>query len=430
MLTSKPLDFADLSLEQVASRIADALPTSMSIRATPYRWPDPRSLPTRQWLLGHCLLRGEVTAIIAPGGTGKSTIGTALALSLASGKPLLGKPLPRGPQSAWIYNLEDSPDELERQVSAASLFHGIVPDDCRNRLCVDSGLVQPLCTATEDRDGFMLAEDVFAQVATTVRERGISVVIVDPFVSSHTVRESSNEAIDAIAKRWKRLAQETGCAVVLVHHTKKLGGREVTAEDGRGAVALRDAARVVLPLNAMSQPEAEELGITDPVVRRSLVRIDTGKANRAPPDAATWIKLESQSLDNGDGVVPADHVGVATLWQKPDVFHGLSASHLYQVQLRVAAGQWRDSVQAKDWVGNVVAQVAGLSVEKDKARIKAILKAWKRNGALKVENLPDRNGDERPFVVVGDPVDLAHANYPHVEKCGAESAEAAACDPA
>lgn len=49
-------------------------------------------------------------------------------------------------------------------------------------------------------------------------------MIVDPFVSSHTVRESSNEAIDAIAKRWKRLAQETGCAVVLVHHTKKRAG--------------------------------------------------------------------------------------------------------------------------------------------------------------------------------------------------------------
>ena len=307
-----PMDFADMSAEDVASRIADAAPTGRTIRATPYRWPDPASLPTRQWLLGHWLLRGEVTAIIAPGGTGKSTISAALALSLASGQPLLGKPLPRGPQSAWIYNLEDSQDELDRQVSAACLFHGIVPDDCRNRLCVDSGLVQPLCTATEDRDGFAIAEGVFAQVAATVRERGISVVIVDPFVSSHTVRESSNEAIDAIAKRWKRLAQETGCAVVLVHHTKKLGGREVTAEDGRGAVALRDAARVVLPLNAMSQAEAEELGITDPQLRRSLVRVDTGKANRAPPDVATWIKLESQSLDNGDGFVPADHVGVAS----------------------------------------------------------------------------------------------------------------------
>ena len=204
-----PMDFADMSAEDVASRIADAAPTGRTIRATPYRWPDPASLPTRQWLLGHWLLRGEVTAIIAPGGTGKSTISAALALSLASGQPLLGKPLPRGPQSAWIYNLEDSQDELDRQVSAACLFHGIVPDDCRNRLCVDSGLVQPLCTATEDRDGFAIAEGVFAQVAATVRERGISVVIVDPFVSSHTVRESSNEAIDAIAKRWKRLAQET-----------------------------------------------------------------------------------------------------------------------------------------------------------------------------------------------------------------------------
>ena len=263
-----PMDFADMEPDDVASRIAGATPTGAAIRATPYRWPDPRSLPTRQWLLGHWLLRGEVTAIIAPGGTGKSTIGTALALSLASGQPLLGKPLPRGPQSAWIYNLEDSQDELDRQVSAACLFHGVVPDDCRNRLCVDSGLVQPLCTATEDRDGFALAEGVFAQVAATVRERAISVVIVDPFVSSHTVRESSNETIDAIAKRWKRLAQETGCAVMLVHHTKKLGGREVTAEDGRGAVALRDAARVVLPLNAMSQTEAEELGITDPALRR------------------------------------------------------------------------------------------------------------------------------------------------------------------
>jgi len=224
------------------------------------------------------------------------------------------------------------------------------------------------------------------------------------------VRESSNEAIDAIAKRWKRLAQETGCAVVLVHHTKKLGGREVTAEDGRGAVALRDAARVVLPLNAMSQAEADELGISDPVLRRSLVRIDTGKANRAPPDSATWIKLESQCLNNGDGKEPADYVGVACLWEKPDVFHGLGTWHLYQVQQRIGAGQWRDSAQAKDWVGHVVAQVAGLSIDQDKARIKAILKTWKRNGALKVENLPDKNGDERPFVVVGDPVDPSHVS--------------------
>lgn len=168
--------------------------------------------------MGHWLLRGEVTAIIAPGGTGKSTIVTTIALSLASGKPLLGKPLQRGPQAVWIFNLEDGADELERQLSAACVFHDLCPDDCGDRLHLDSGLVQPLCTALEDGAGCTLAEEVFDQLAATILERQIALLIIDPFVSSHAVRESSNEAIDAVTKRWKRLAQDTGCAVILVHH--------------------------------------------------------------------------------------------------------------------------------------------------------------------------------------------------------------------
>ena len=80
MLNPDPLDFAALQPDEAAARING----HTALRATPYRWPDPASLPRRQWLIGHWLLRGEVTAIIAPGGTGKSTIGNALALSLAS----------------------------------------------------------------------------------------------------------------------------------------------------------------------------------------------------------------------------------------------------------------------------------------------------------------------------------------------------------
>lgn len=377
------------------------------ITATPFGWPDPSSLPTRQWLLGHWLLKGEVTAIIGPGGTGKSTISTAMALSLASGRPLLGKAPTQGPQSVWIYNLEDADDELNRQITAACLFHNIGQVDCGNRLHVDSGLNQPLCTATEDRDGFHIAEEAFAQIAATVRANDVSVVIVDPFVSSHAVRENSNEAIDAIAKRWKRLAQDAGCAVVLVHHTKKLGGREASAEDGRGAVALRDAARVVLPLNSLSQAEADAFGISDPQLRRSLVRVDTGKANRAPLDEATWVKLESQSLDNGSGEQPPDYVGVASLWERPDAFHGLTAWHLYEVQQSVSRESWRENSQSSDWVGHLVAKIAGLCGDADKARIKIILRQWFASGALVTQQRMDNRGKPRPFVVVGKPVDTA-----------------------
>ena len=411
-------------VEEVGARIVADDPAGPSICASPFRWPPLGSLPRREWLFGNWLLKGELATIIAPGGTGKSTIGMTIALSLTSGRPLLGQALHRGPQSVWIFNLEDGPDELDRQLAAASAYHGVRSADCGHRLFVDSGLVQPLCTATEDREGFELNEKVFAQLTQTIRFNRIGVVIVDPFVSSHSANESSNEAIDAIAKRWKRLAHETSCAVVLVHHTRKLGGRDVTAEDSRGAVALRDAARIALTLNIMSKTEAEGFGIADLKLRRSLVRIDMGKSNRAPADGATWIKLESQNLENGTDTEPPDIVGVAALWEQPDVFDGLTVWHLYQVQQLLKDGEWRQNVQANDWVGNLVAEVTGLSVSQDKGRIKSIIGAWLHSGALKVERRADAKGNERPFIVVGNPVDPSEmGNPPHPEKWGGESEE-------
>lgn len=409
---------------------ASASKKGKALHATPFAWPDPTTLPTRPWLFGHWLLRGELTGVIAPGGVGKSTIGNAIALSLASGQKILGKAMPRGPQKAWIYNLEDDQTELNRQISAVSLFYDISRDDCGDRIMVDSGLDQPLCTATDGPEGFKLAENVFAELEETIMQHGISVVTVDPFVSSHMAQENDNGAIDAITKRWKRLAQKCGCAVVLVHHTKKVGGREITAEDGRGGVALRDSCRVLLVLNPMSKQEAEELGISEPALIRSLVRIDEGKANRAPPGSATWIHLQSQSLDNGHNGEPSDFVGVATLWEKPDVFHGLTAWHLYEVQQRVKVGEWRENSQAKDWVGHAVASVAGLSVEADKGRIKAIVKSWLKSGALVTERRADKNGDERPYIVVGKAVEPSEIGArPHSQTCGAEGAEGAGGDP-
>ena len=378
------------------------------IRATAFAWPDPANIPRRRWLFGHWLLRGEITAVVAPSGVGKSTITTAIELSLASGTPFLGKDLPEGPRTVWLWNLEDDADELSRQVTACSLRHGMGADECGDRLYVDSGLDQRLCTAIEDSDGFKLVEPVYDSLKAEISKRGIDVLTIDPFVSSHEIDENKNVQIDKVVKRWKQLAKETGCAIVLVHHTKKMGGREVRAEDSRGAVALIAAARVVLTINVMSAEEAERFGISERKERLSYVRIDNDKANRSPPENATWFKKESVDLGNGDGLYPSDHVGAAVPWSPPDPFEGVSVRDLFEVQLRINAGTYGDNIQAKDWAGKVVAEVLGLDLDDkaDKNRVKSLLKQWTANGAFEIDRRDDEGkGRDRPYLIVKNMVD-------------------------
>src|SRR3546814_21103157 len=69
-----------------------------SIRATPYRWQSPDTLPRRPWIYGRQLLRGSAFVVIAPGATGKSSLLAGMALSLCTGRPYLGPQVWEGPQ--------------------------------------------------------------------------------------------------------------------------------------------------------------------------------------------------------------------------------------------------------------------------------------------------------------------------------------------
>lgn len=410
MTVAKNRDFNDVFAADGAEAVREAISAAKraGIQATPFAWPDPSSIPRRRWLLGHWLLRGEITAIVAPSGLGKSTATTALTLSLASGMPFLGKSLPEGARTAWLWNLEDDQDELNRQVTACGLRHGVKPEDCGNRLYVGSGLDQGLCTAIEGARGLEIMEPVYANLKAEIEARGIDVLIVDPFVSSHQVDENANVLIDKVAKRWKRLAHETRCAIVLVHHTKKMGGREVKAEDSRGAVALIAAARIVLTLNGMTAEEGDKFGITEKAELRSMVRIDNDKANRSPAENAYWFKKESVDLGNGNDLDPPDHVGAAVPWSPPDPFEGVTARDLYEVQLRVNAETHGHHRNADDWAGKMVAELVGADLDNkaEEARVKSLLRGWEDSGALKKDNVEvPGKGRTRPVYAVGKMVD-------------------------
>lgn len=386
----------------------------VKITASPFRWPDHRSLPRRPWVWGRWLLLSTVSAIVAPGGVGKSSFVASMLLSLASGRQdILGKTVWAGPKRVWYWNLEDGLAELEMQLVAAAMFHRVTQDACGDRIYLDSGPEgAELRIAVEDRDGYRIAVPMVEALIAELIARKIDVLIIDPFVSSHGVSENDNSAIDAVVKTWASIAKRAGCAIVLVHHSKKLGAEKVTAESSRGASALVSAARVTLVLNRMDKDEAQRFGICEDAERRRLFTVQDDKANRAPAEEAQWFRLASQNVENSTGQDDpfgdeGDSVGVVTRWTPPDAFEGITIDHLRRVQQAVAAGEFKAHHSASDWVGNAVAGVLGVDAQDKahRARILKMIAAWESNGALRVEERKDQNRQMKKFMVVGKAAD-------------------------
>lgn len=402
-------DFADHDDAAIRAAFDKARPASGNdddapqIRATPYEWIEPESIPIRPWLFGRWLLRRTVATVVAPGGVGKTTFTASVALSMVTGKELLGKTVWGGPQRVWIWNLEDGLADMQRSIQAAARYHGVSRDEIDGRLFVDCSMEGAgLCTAVEGPDGFKLLSPVYEAIKREILERKIDALIIDPFVSSHEVEENANSLIDKVAKAWGRVASDANCVVVLVHHTSKAGAGIVTAHSSRGAVALTDATRSAIVLNRMDEKKAQELGL-DEAQRKRHFSAGDDKHNRAPAEKENWFYIESVDLGNGADAYPADSVGVARPTVLPDPFDDVTADDLRAVQAKIADGEWRESIQATAWAGYAIAEVVGVDAgtTAGKAKVKSLLKTWIANGALRTAERKDRHGDLRKFVVVG-----------------------------
>ncbi|TXM65883.1 AAA family ATPase [Methylobacterium sp. WL12] len=383
-----------------ADAAAGASDARATIRATPYRWRDPASIPPREWLYSRHLIRRFLSTTVAPGAVGKSSLVLVEAIAMATGRPLLGV-TPPGRLRVWYVALEDPLEEIERRGAAICLRYGIEKAELEGRLFLDSGRTSEIVIATTTKDGAKVAEPVVEGLVATITANQIDVVTVDPFVSSHRVSENDNAAIDLVAKAWNRIAETGRAAIELVHHVRKGqgGGAEFTVEDGRGAGALLAAARSARVLNPMSKDQAERANLAS---HRGYFRADNGKANLAPPpDRSEWFKLASVELGNGPG--GGDHVAVVEPWQWPDLLEGVTVDDLRKAQRAVAAGRWRENAQAKDWAGIAIAEALGIELDvAGKARVKAMLRTWIGTGMFVVVEAMDSMRRPRSFVEVGE----------------------------
>jgi hypothetical protein len=376
--------------------VVGIVPKKPAIAATSFAWRDPATIPPRRFIYGRHYIRQFASLTVSPAGVGKSSLTIAESLAMVTGRPLLGL-VPEERVKVWLWNGEDPDDENTRRVMATVVHYGIKREEFEGRLFVDSGRRMPVVIAEQTRDGARIATPVVDQVIATIEDNGIDVMIVDPFVSSHQVTENDNNAIERVAKMWAKIADQTNCAIELVHHSRKTFGAEVSVEDGRGAGALLAAVRSARVLNAMTEDEAAKAGVEH---RRLHFRVENGKANLVKPmDQATWYKLASVELANGDDV------GVATAWEWPNPFDNVTTADLRAAQQAVAAGgPWRESKLAADWVGKPIAEALGLDPgsKAHRAKVAGLLAVWMANGMFKrVEGRDPKRRDIRTFVEVG-----------------------------
>ena len=383
-------------------------PPSVPLNAQPAALPDPASIPPRGWLLGTRLVRRHVSMLAAPGGVGKSAFALATACSLATGRDLLDERVHHA-VPAWVMNLEDPADEMDRRLAGLMRCHGISRDALHGRLFLHHGRNRRLVMAAAGSAGVTFPDQ--DAVLAAVQASGIGLVVVDPFIKSHELDENSNAHMDAAATAWAAVADAGACAVLLVHHTRKGApgaGQEAGIEAARGAKSLSDAARSATLLTPMTEQEAEALGV--PVAERTRhIRLDDAKANLAPRAAAArWFRLDPWPLGNGNADYPdGDTVAVCVPWSPKSVWAAHTPEALNLALDRIAAGPGRGTLYAParrgrtgaGWVGWVLTGALGITPD----QAAGMVHAWIDTGLLVPTMWRDRDkGRDRHGVTVDD----------------------------
>ncbi len=394
---------------------------------TPFDGFDPKAYSPRPFLYGTSVIAGFVSVLAAPGGQGKTSVLLAEILAMCSGRNLIGE-VPVRPLVVLYHSAEDDIDEAGRRIAGAMAHHGLTAADLGDRLFVTSGRGQGARRIKLARMGARGAEEVPGAVDAVVdlaTSRKVDVILFDPLAAMHDLPENDNAAMNFLLDLLRQIADRTGVAIVLTHHTSKAAAQDMDAAGAgavRGASAVVDGSRVTRTLVRMTPKEAARFGVPEEQ-RRSFLRIEDAKVNLSPAGSARWVRTVSVPLGNGADYWPrGDFVGVAEAWTPPTAQSGTVAD-LARVQAALMASPRppRADYRSPDWVGWTAACVMGLDVgtpstpKEDRtpaqnealARVRAIVADWVRSGGLveREEKDPDSRKTFR-FIYVGKPAVL------------------------
>lgn len=299
----------------VVPPVPDLLPTPLEAKATEagaFVWGNAialGALKPRPWVLHRYLLRQEVTALIAPGGVGKSLVQLMTAVFLATGQDMFGfKNMVGRPLKSIIYNAEDSLDEMSMRLYAICTAlnidaNAVIPKimlisgktHVRLRL-VNGGAAQPT-----------INEEAFKLLFDAARDPDIGMCGLDPLNKLHSVNGIDNIAMTYVMEQLEMFAELSHLAVLISHHTSKpnlasSASYAGNADAAQGASSIKDCVRIMMTLMAPSEDDCTRFALTGSE-RRLYLRMDDAKMNRAlASDETLWLRKVPVRLWTGEEV--------------------------------------------------------------------------------------------------------------------------------
>ena len=261
-------------------------PPSISLE----EWNDARTGPrpvVENWLYE------DVGVLIAPGGTGKTSLVLFQAIHIVLGRDLFGSKVVNG-GPVVILTAEDDRESLIGRLRAVSQQMELSAEEIdhvrRNVLISDvSGEAFKLTQISNQIVKPSINTERLVPVLADIQP---AVVFIDPAVSFGTGESRVNDAEQGLIEAARRIRNEAICAVMFVHHTGKQSARLQTTDQyaGRGGSAFADGSRMVHVLQPLDSGEWLKATGDTLQERETGLIFARPKISHAPPQQPIYLK--------------------------------------------------------------------------------------------------------------------------------------------
>ncbi|MCC7277476.1 MAG: AAA family ATPase [Chromatiaceae bacterium] len=260
-------------------------------------------------LAPRCVVRdhsyADVAVLVAPGGTGKTTLLIHEAVHIALGWPVWGLPVD-SPGWTLLVTAEDRREQVLARLREILATLDLTPDE---RAVAIQGVrvwdvTGEAVKLVHAMDGNVILSGLADAIVATYRDDAPAVVVFDPLVSFGASEGLVNDNEQGIIAAARRIVKGLDCCVRVVHHTGKANARLATLDQysARGGSALPDGSRMTTVLQTWRPEEAGGLHPPpgcQPGPDASITVMARAKLSYAPPNLPLiWIRREGFAFEH------------------------------------------------------------------------------------------------------------------------------------